>query len=146
MWSMTHFGQKTKAYKWLIFAGVVAACENIVYATANGMPMLFLAGTLWGVEMGINVSVMPRYVHSLVPHEYATTAQTFNGTVIMMLCVVGNVAAGYLIAAVGISTYNICVAAFQFVLTMLFTASIPFGAKILKKTPPWEAAAETVCE
>ena len=132
MWSMTHFGQKTKAYKWLIFAGVVAACENIVYATANGM--------------GINVSVMPRYVHSLVPHEYATTAQTFNGTVIMMLCVVGNVAAGYLIAAVGISTYNICVAAFQFVLTMLFTASIPFGAKILKKTPPWEAAAETVCE
>ena len=146
MWSMTHFGQKIKAYTWLIFAGVVAACENIVYATANGMPMLFLAGTLWGVEMGINVSVMPRYVHSLVPPEYATTAQTFNGTVIMMLCVVGNVAAGYLIAAVGISTYNICVAAFQFVLTMLFTASIPFGAKILKKTPPWEEAAETVCE
>ena len=56
----------------------------------------------------------------------------------MILCVVGNVVAGYFIAAVGISTYNICIAVFQLFLTVLFALSIPFGAKILKKTPPWQ--------
>jgi MFS family permease len=100
--------------------------------------MMLIAGTLWGIEMGINVSVLPRYVFSIVPQQYATTAQTFNGTVMMILCVVGNVVAGYFIAAVGISTYNICIAVFQLFLTLLFALSIPFGAKILKKTPPWQ--------
>lgn len=141
MWGMTRFGGNVKPYKWLIFAGVVAACENVTYALANSMGMMLLAGTLWGIEMGINVSVLPRYVFSLVPQEYATTAQTFNGTVTMMLCVVGNIAAGYFIAAVGIANYNICVAALQFVLTLLFAASIPFGQKVLKKTPPWQTDA-----
>jgi PPP family 3-phenylpropionic acid transporter len=135
---MTRFGRNTKAYKWLIFAGIAAAAENIIYAVANGMGMLMVAGTLCGIEVGINVSVLPRYVFSIVPQEYATTAQTFDGTVVMLLCVVGNVVAGYVIAAVGISAYNFGIAAIQLLLTALFAASIPFGARMLKKTPPWE--------
>lgn len=141
MWLMTRFGRHTKAYMWLIFAGVVAAAENVMYAVASGMGMMMIAGTLWGIEMGINVSVLPRYVFSIVPQEYATTAQTFDGTVVMLLCVVGNVVAGYVIAAVGISTYNLGIAAIQLVLTALFAASIPFGARVLKKTPPWSEQA-----
>lgn len=137
MFLMTRYGQNVKPYKWLIMAGIVAACENVMYAVADGMWMMLIAGTLWGIEMGINVSVLPRYVFSIVPQQYATTAQTFNGTVMMVLCVVGNVVAGYFIAAVGISTYNVCIAAFQLFLTMIFALSIPFGAKVLKKTPPW---------
>ncbi len=112
-----------------------------MYAVASGMGMMMIAGTLWGIEMGINVSVLPRYVFSIVPQEYATTAQTFDGTVVMLLCVVGNVVAGYVIAAVGISTYNLGIAAIQLVLTALFAASIPFGARVLKKTPPWRERA-----
>ncbi|MBR3196755.1 MAG: MFS transporter [Clostridia bacterium] len=138
MWVMTHFSKKTKPFVWLIIAGFVAAAENYMYAMAQGMWMMMIAGTLWGIEMGINVSVLPRYVFTLVPEEYATTAQTFNGTVMMILSVIGNVIGGYVIAAVGIARYNVGIATIQVVLTLLFTLSIPLGIKVLKKPAPWE--------
>ena len=98
--------------------------------------MMFIAGTVWGISIGINVTALPTYIYSLVPREYAATAQTFNGTVIMVLAIVGNLAGGYLIASIGIVQYNFGVAAVQAVLTALFALSIPFGSKVLKIPAP----------
>ena len=122
--------------KLLIAAGIFAVAENVLYAVASNLFMMFIAGTVWGISMGINVTALPTYIYSLVPREYAATAQTFNGTVIMVLAIVGNLAGGYLIASIGIVQYNFGVAAVQAVLTALFALSIPFGRKVLKIPAP----------
>lgn len=133
---INRFCRRVSMPKLLVAAGCFSIAENIMYALASNLAMMFVAGTFWGIATAVNVTVVPTYIYSLVPREYSATAQTLNGTVVMILSIVGNLAGGYLIAGIGIAHYNLCVAAIQVVLVALFALSIPFGRKVLKIPAP----------
>jgi predicted MFS family arabinose efflux permease len=136
MLAVTRYCRRVPAHRLLAAAGIFSVAENILYATAGSLWMMFAAGTLWGVAMAVNVSVLPSYIYSLVPRQYSATAQALSGTVAMLLAIVGNLLGGYLISVIGIAGYNFTVAAFQLLLTGLFMLSIPFGRRVLKLPPP----------
>jgi predicted MFS family arabinose efflux permease len=129
---ITRYCRLVPPHRLLVAAGFFAVAENILYGTAGSLGMMFVAGTLWGVAMAINVSVLPSYIFSLVPRQYSATAQALSGTVAMLLAIVGNLIGGYLISIIGIANYNFTVAAFQLLMTGLFILSIPFGHRVLK--------------
>jgi PPP family 3-phenylpropionic acid transporter len=129
---ITRYGRRAAPHRLLVTAGFFSVAENILYGTAGSLWMMFVAATLWGVAMSINVSVLPSYIYSLVPRQYNATAQSLSGTVTMLLAIVGNLIGGYLISVIGIAGYNFIVAAFQLLLTGLFVLSIPFGRRVLK--------------
>jgi predicted MFS family arabinose efflux permease len=120
----------------LIAGGLFTAAENIMYGLASNLGMMFVASTLWSVGVSARVSILPSYLYSLVPKQYAATAQTFNSTVLMMLTVVGNFIGGYLIADIGIVKYNYSIATMQLVFVAIFTMSLFVGKKVLKIKPP----------
>lgn len=136
MWLFTKYLKNIPMPIILIAGGLFGVAENIMYGLAQNLGMMFVASTLWSVGVSARVSILPSYLFSLVPREYAATAQTLNSTVVMMLTIVGNLVGGYLIANLGITKYNYCVASVQFVLVLLFALSLPFGRKVLKIEPP----------
>jgi predicted MFS family arabinose efflux permease len=113
----------------LLVGGVFGVAETALYGVATGFVTMFAASALWGVAMGINVTVLPMYIFSLVPKEYNATAMAFNGTVTMILTIVGNFIGGYAIASVGVESFILSVAVFRLALTALFAASIWAGKR-----------------
>jgi len=104
----------------LVGAGLISVAEHLIYATASGMPAMMAAGTLWGFEMAIYVSVLPGYIATLVPEEYSATAQTLSGTAATLFAIVGSLAGGVIIDRLGISLYNIGTAALVLLLSGAF--------------------------
>jgi predicted MFS family arabinose efflux permease len=107
----------------LVAAGLFGVAENVLYALASNLPMMFCAATLWGVAMALNVSALPLYVYSLVPREHVSTAMSLNASVVMGLSIAGNFSGGLLLGALGIERYLFCVAGFRLALTLLFLLS-----------------------
>lgn len=134
---VTKFCKKIPAPYILIAGGLFGVAENIMYNLAENMTMMLIAGTLWGFMMAINVSVLPGYIHSLVPKEYSATAQTLSGTAVMLFSIIGSAVGGYLIKGIGIANYTLINAALQGILTILFTLTLFLGLKVFKiKAPP----------
>ena len=130
MFVITRFLKKVPDHKILIFAGIVAVIENIVYGLSTNFFMLFVASTLWGIEISVFATVLPSYTQGLVDPKYAATAQSIKSSTSMLLMVIGNLIGGNLIAAYGIRSYNFGIAAFQGLLVLLFALSIPIGKRL----------------
>ena len=133
MYIVTRFCKGVPQSYILIAGGLFGVAENIMYSIADGKAMMIVACTLWGFDMAINVSVLPGYIHDLVPEEYSATAQTLSGTAAMLFSIIGSSVGGYLIKEIGISRYNLYTAIFQGTLTVLFLITILIGKKIGKR-------------
>ena len=130
MFVITRFLKKVPDHIILICAGVVAVLENIMYGLSVNFFMLFVASTLWGIEISVFATVLPSYTQGLVDPKYAATAQSLKSSTSMLLMVVGNLIGGNLIATYGIRSYNFGIAAFQGLLVTLFALSIPIGKRL----------------
>jgi PPP family 3-phenylpropionic acid transporter len=132
MWIFNRYCRNIPMPAILIAGGLFGVAENVMYGLAQNLGMMFIASTFWSVAVSARVSILPSYIHSLVPKEYAASAQTLNASVLMMLTIFGNLIGGYLIATIGITKYNYSVGALQLILVVIFALSIPFGKKVLK--------------
>ena len=142
MMFLTKFCKNVPLYTQLIVAGLFSIVESIMYAVASNIWMMFAAGTFWGVAMAMNVSILPSYIVSLVPRGYTATAMSLNGSIAMMLTIIGNFVGGYLVASLGIETYMYGVAVLKLSLAVLFALSLLIGKKVLRITH-YDPALET---
>ena len=136
MWVISTRCHKTPLTVLLIAGSLAGVAEQIMYGLASGFLMMMIAGTFWGVSMGIYVSTLPTYIHSLVPHTHSATALSLNGTVVLFLTIIGNYAGGLMIASIGVDSYNYVLAALRCALTLLFMLSLFIGKKLLKTGAP----------
>ena len=136
MMIFTKFSKKVSLATVLIIAGFFGVAENIMYALASNLGMLFISSTLWGFAMAMNVAVLPMYIYSLVPRSHAATAISFNATVTMMLSIVGNFTGGLLINSIGLERYLYGLSIFRVVLIFLFIGTLVFGKRVLKLAVP----------
>ena len=133
MWLISRYCSGVPLTIILIAGGLAGVLENVVYGLASNAWMMMLAGTLWGISMGINVSALPTYINSLVPRTHAATAMALNGTMVMLLTIAGNYSGGLLITSIGIDSYNYVLAAVRGALTLLFALSLLTGRKLNTK-------------
>ena len=140
MFIFTKFAKKVPLSTVLIIAGFFGVAENIMYALASNLWMLFISSTLWGFAMAMYVTVLPMYIYSLVPRSHSATAISFNATVTMLLSIVGNFTGGVLISTVGLEQYLYGLSIFRLALIFLFIFSLFFGKRVLKITQPDYAA------
>ncbi len=127
---LNRFGKRIPPAYILAAGGFLAAGENLLYSAANGNAMMLMACTLWGFEMAINVSVLPAYLHSLVPPDRSATAQTLSGTAVMLFSIVGSLAGGVLVDRIGISAFTRGTAVFQAGMTCLFLLTLALGRRV----------------
>jgi len=127
---LNRFGKRIPPAYIMAAGGFLAAGENLLYSAANGDVMMLMACTLWGFEMAINVSVLPAYLHSLVPPDRTATAQTLSGTAVMLFSIVGSLAGGVLVDRIGISAFTRGTAVFQAGMTCLFLLTLALGRRV----------------
>lgn len=129
MWSLSRYCRKIPLPAILVGGAAVGVLENVMYGLADNFGMLMAAGTLWGIEMAINVSTLPTYIYSLIPRSHTATAMSVNGAVVTLLTIIGNYAGGHMVARIGIDRYNYALALMRGGLTLLFVLTLLIGKK-----------------
>jgi MFS family permease len=120
-------------------AAVFYSIEAMLYSYANSLIQILLIQTFHGLGGGLMIGAAANYVYTLAPKGLNSTAHTLNGAAGAIAAIIGNLAGGFLIVAVGIrSFYRIASLIVAFAL-FYFLLSLVFGVKILKKNVPLSA-------
>jgi PPP family 3-phenylpropionic acid transporter len=120
----------------LLGAAAFYGAEALLYAGASSMTHIVLIQIFQGLAGGLLIGSSANYLYTLSPPELTSTAQTMNGAIGATAAILGNLAGGALIAAVGIRRFYLLVSGTLFCALIFFAATLFIGIRVLNKKLP----------
>lgn len=115
-------------YKKLLLASCLAFfLANMLYICFDSIPAILIGQGIAGMAGGLMFACALSYIFTLVPHSLSATAQTLSAGCNNIICMLANLAGGFLIDAFGIhSIYGVC-AGILLLAFLLFWATLGIG-------------------
>lgn len=115
-------------YKKLLLASCLAFfLANMLYICFDSIPAILIGQGIAGMAGGLMFACALSYIFTLVPHSLSATAQTLSAGCNNIICMLANLAGGFLIDAFGIrSIYAVC-AGILLLAFLLFWATLGIG-------------------
>ena len=133
---MDRVRNKVPLYYLLFASGALYMGEALGYSMCTGFWGVLAVSTLQGLAGGLHIAAGSNYVATLAPQNLKATAQTLNGSMVSLAGIIGNLAGGFIIRAMGIRVFYRLAALLILVGLVFYIASFPFGEKVLKQPRP----------
>ena len=110
--------------------------EALGYSLCTGFWGILAISTLQGLAGGLHIAAGSNYVATLAPADLKATAQTLNGSMVSLAGIIGNLAGGFIIRAMGIRVFYRIAAVLILAGLVFYIASFPFGERVLHLPRP----------
>ena len=121
-------------------AGILYIIEALLYTKANSLFQIIMIQTFHGLGGGLMIGAASVYVYTMAPEGLNSTAHTIHGGVNSIAAIIGSLAGGLLIMALGIRTFYVIIAMMLAFALLYFFISLVVGVKVLKKPIPFRRA------
>ncbi len=133
---MDRVRNKVPLYYLLFASGALYMGEALGYSLCTGFWGVLAISTLQGLAGGLHIAAGSNYVATLAPENLKATAQTLNGSMVSLAGIIGNLAGGFIIRALGIRIFYRLAAILILVGLAFYIGSFPFGERVLHLPKP----------
>ena len=109
--------------------------EAFLFSRADSFPQIIIIHTLYGIGSGLMIG-MTSYIYSFVPGDLISTAYTMCGSVCGIAAIIGNLAGGMLVTALGIHTLYFILGLVMLFTLCYFVTTLAAGTRIFGRALP----------
>jgi PPP family 3-phenylpropionic acid transporter len=118
-------------------AAVLYIVEALLYTRAGSLFQIIAIQTFHGLGGGLMIGAASNYIYTLSPEGLSSTSQTVLGAVNSIASIIGSMAGGILLMALGVRSFYIMISVMLIFALCYFAASLAVGVKVMGKPIPF---------